>query len=359
MKTSFLGTFVISWSQTEVDGLKSPPLADLRVGAAWNWSGEAVRVDGPTGILPLGDAQGEAEIRARAAHSVRRLLRTTDSTETRARPYRADQPVFNNGFTVTDGRETWTVTVIDRPNGGRPLLMFNGEIPPRERDLWIVRRLTQTHQTEAKGDIMGGVICFTPGTLILTDHGQRPVETLGVGDRIQTKDCGYDEVLWIGTRRLSGARLFAMPHLAPVRLMENALERGIPDSGLLVSPDHRVVLRGAMARDLFNADEVLAAAKDLVNDRTILFERGLREVTYIHLLLSRHQIVFANGVETESFHPASTAMLTMSEDDRNRLFEQMPNLAADPFSYGDHARRMLKQSEAALLQHGDRYLAAS
>lgn len=359
MKTSFLGTFVISWSQTEVDGLKSPPLADLRVGAAWNWSGEAVRVDGPTGILPLGDAQGEAEIRARAAQSVRRLLRAAEANDPPIRPHRSDQPIFDNGFTVTDGRSTWAVTVIDRPNGGRPLLMFNGSIPPREQDLWIVRRLTQTHQTEARGDIMGGVICFTPGTRILTDTGQRPVETLSVGDRIQTKDCGYDEVLWIGQRRLSGARLFAMPHLAPVRLMEGALDRGVPDSGLLVSPDHRVVLRGPKARELFNTDEVLAAARDLVNDRTILFERGLREVTYFHMLLSRHQIVFANGVETESFHPASTALLTMSDGDRNRLFEQMPGIAADPMSYGDHARRVLKQSEAALLQHADRYLAAS
>lgn len=32
MKTGSLGTFVISWSQTEVDGLKAAPLDVLAVG---------------------------------------------------------------------------------------------------------------------------------------------------------------------------------------------------------------------------------------------------------------------------------------------------------------------------------------
>jgi len=75
MKTGFKGTFVISWSQTELDGFWSAPLENLRVGTAWSWTGEAVRVDGPADILPLGDAAGEADIRKRAAMSVRRLLK--------------------------------------------------------------------------------------------------------------------------------------------------------------------------------------------------------------------------------------------------------------------------------------------
>ena len=54
MKTGFNGTFVISWSQIEIDGLQGMPVTDLIVGTAWSWTGEAVRVDGPSGILPLG-----------------------------------------------------------------------------------------------------------------------------------------------------------------------------------------------------------------------------------------------------------------------------------------------------------------
>ena len=46
MKTGFRGTFVISWSQTEVDGLEAAPVKNLSVGAAWSWRGDAVQVDG-------------------------------------------------------------------------------------------------------------------------------------------------------------------------------------------------------------------------------------------------------------------------------------------------------------------------
>ncbi|HEX9857440.1 MAG TPA: hemolysin-type calcium-binding protein, partial [Paracoccaceae bacterium] len=68
MKTGSRGTFVISWSQTETDGLRAAPLDVLNVGAAWRWTGEPVRVDGPhQGLLILEGAEGAADIRKRAA----------------------------------------------------------------------------------------------------------------------------------------------------------------------------------------------------------------------------------------------------------------------------------------------------
>jgi hypothetical protein len=41
-------------------------------------------------------------------------------------------------------------------------------------------------------------------------------------------------------------------------------------------------------------------------------------VKYIHLLLSNHQMLWANGVETQSFHPASAALKTLEGFDRKR-----------------------------------------
>ncbi len=74
MKTGTSGTFVISWSQTETDGLRAAPLDLVNVGAAWRWSGQPVRVDGAQGPLLLEGAEGAAEIRLRAAQMVRRLI---------------------------------------------------------------------------------------------------------------------------------------------------------------------------------------------------------------------------------------------------------------------------------------------
>ena len=78
---------------------------------------------------------------------------------------------------------------------------------------------------------------------------------------------------------------------------------------------------------------------------------NVREVTYIHLLLPSHQILWANGIETESFHPASAALSTLDAEDRRRLLCVEPRLEHEPERYGRFARRKLCGSEAALLMH--------
>ncbi len=351
MKTGFRGTFVISWSQTELDGQAAAPLRSLRLGATWSWDGEALRVDGPAGVLPLGDAEGAADLRRRASFSVRRLLKAVEADTARLDTIEVEAPLFETFFTVTDGRATWTVSLIETVVGQAPLCMFLGEIPPRLQDLWVVSHNVDLAARDQSGDIGGGVICFVSGTMIETEDGPKPVEEVAEGTRVQTVDNGCQEVLWTARRRITGARLYAMPNLAPVRLQSDALGVEIPDAPLLVSPDHRILVRGPAAEALFNAPEVLVAARDLVNDRDILVERGLRQLTYHHLLMEQHQIVLANGVAAESFHPASAALATMGEDDRGRLFDRMPALQEDVQAYGGYARRMLRQSEAAILRH--------
>ncbi|MEY8838169.1 hemolysin-type calcium-binding protein, partial [Cribrihabitans sp. XS_ASV171] len=71
----------------------------------------------------------------------------------------------------------------------------------------------------------------------------------------------------------------------------------------------------------------------------------------IHMLLPSHQILWANGIETESFHPANAAFETLTESDRDRLCRHLPGVEADPLSYGGFARRSLSDTEAALLRY--------
>ncbi len=351
MKTGFKGTFVISWSQTELDGFWSAPLENLRIGTAWSWTGEAVRVDGPADILPLGDALGEADIRARAAHSVRRLLKAVEVKTSRLDLVHIDKPAFEQSFTVTDGRDTWTVTLIEGATPSARLCMFIGEIPPRTADLWIVNHTVDLKSRDQNDDPAGGVICFTPGTMMRTEDGMMRVEDIAEGTKVQTKDNGCQEVLWTGSRRISGARLYAMPHLCPIRLRAGSLDNDVPDAGLLVSPDHRIMIKGARAQALFNTDEVLVTARDLVNDHSVYVDRSMRQVEYIHMLLPSHEVVFANGVESESFHPASAGLDHLADSERARLFAQVPDIQSDVNSYGAYARRVVSASEAAILRY--------
>ena len=351
MKTGYKGTFVISWAQTEIDGLQAAPLSVLCIGASWRWTGDVVRVDAPQNLLVLDGAEGVIDVRRHAAKMVRRLIGaalapakpTYDHTD--QDPFDTDQ-----SFALTDGRRSYLATVINVADVGVALVMFLGDVPPQNCDLWVVR-VSIDVPTALPKQSPGGVICFTPGTRIKTPDGTRPIEDMRPGDVLQTKDNGPQQILWTGHRRMTGARLYAMPHLRPIRFRSGALGIDRPDGDLLVSPQHRMLVRGAAAQDLFHADEVLVAAEDLLNGASISVDRTLREVTYVHVLMERHQIVWANGLETESFHPSNSALETVDPAQREGLLNILPALADDPYSYGDFARRNLTASEAAILRH--------
>lgn len=352
MGTGTRGTFVIAWSQTEIDGLAGAPPSALAVGATWQWSGKAVRVDGPGDILVLGPPEDSAELRRRAARSVRRLVGRALQDDP-GRPVALDEPedpLLDRGFAVTDGVRRYTVTVIDVPDA-LPLLMFLDDVPPANAELWVSHVMASPAHLNRITESPKSVICFTPDTRIRTPDGVKRVGDLEEGDLVQTKDDGPQPVLWIGRRRMSGARLFAMPELRPIRIRAGATGMGIPDFDLLVSPDHRMLLKGDVARALFNTPEVLVRARDLINDRSIVVDHRVGHVTYVHLLFDRHQVVWANGIESESFHPASMPLDAIEPRQRNQLIARVPELARDTSLYGAFARRSLAPSEAAILQY--------
>ena len=260
-------------------------------------------------------------------------------------------PVPDQGFIVTDGHQSYTVTLIPVPDTGARLLMLVGDLPPVDQDLWVVRTAIDLTHSGAGARTAGGVICFTPDTRLATPMGRRMIRDLQPGDMIETRDNGPQEVLWCGHRRMTGARLYAMPHLRPIRFKAGALGIGRPDEDLLVSPQHRMLLKGRAAQALFNTPEVLVAAEDLLNDQTVIVDHTLREVTYVHILLQRHNVIWANGLESESFHPSNTALDTVDPGQLGALLQLLPGADANPHSYGDYARRNLSSSEAAILRY--------
>lgn len=307
----------------------------------------------------LDAAEGAAEMRQRAARTVRRLVGAAVSGQLLPDAplplAEAGQDPADQSFVVTDGHNSFTLTLIPVPDTGANLLMSVGVMPPADQDLWVVRVAVDRTHTGAGAAMAGGVICFTPDTMIATEFGARAISELTIGDRILTRDNGPQEIFWRGHRRMTGARLHVMPHLRPIRFASGALGFGRPDQELLVSPQHRMLIKGQAALALFNTPEVLVAAQDLVNDRTIMVDRGVREVTYVHILLQKHSIVWANGLETESFHPSNTALDTVVPDQRKVLLDLLPEIADNPQSYGDYARRNISAAEAAILRHEMRH----
>ncbi len=187
---------------------------------------------------------------------------------------------------------------------------------------------------------VSSIPCFTAGTKIATPHGEVAVETLQEGDLVLTKDDGPQPVRWIGQKTLR-----AHGDFAPIRLKANTFGR---HNTLLVSPEHRILVRDSLAELLFGEREVLVAAKHLVNDRTVSRRVG-GLVTYVHLMFDQHQVVYSEGLATESYLPGSQTQNIFAQDTLDEICAIFPEI--DPITghgYSRAARRTLRRYEAGL-----------
>lgn len=183
--------------------------------------------------------------------------------------------------------------------------------------------------------------CFVAGTLIRTPGGEVPVETLEPGDLVLTKDNGAQPLRWIGSRRVAAEGV-----LAPIRIAAHTF--GVHRT-LLVSPQHRILIRDSLSELLFGEPEVLVAAKHLLNNRTVTRRPG-GTVDYVHLLFDTHQVVFSEGLPSESFLPGSQSAALFDREALDEICAIFPELDPDTGDgYGPAARRLLKGFEAQVL----------
>lgn len=170
------------------------------------------------------------------------------------------------------------------------------------------------------------ITCFTRGTLIETDRGLAAIEGLQPGDMVLTRDDGYQSIRWIGSVRLCERQLARAPNLRPIRIKAGALSENMPFQDLLVSPQHRVLVRSKIAQRMFDAPEVLVAAKQLVRLDGIDVAADVEAVEYFHMLFDRHEVVFSNGAETESLYTGVQALRSVGEAARDEIFTLFPEL---------------------------------
>jgi hypothetical protein len=175
----------------------------------------------------------------------------------------------------------------------------------------------------------GAAVCFASGTLIDTPEGPRPVEDLHEGDLVVTRDHGPQPVVWHGRQWFSASDLRARPNLCPVRIPAGAISDGLPRRDLVVSPQHRVLLSGGWVELMTGEAECLVPAAHLARaDTRVAQELPADGVTYHHLLLGRHEIIYAEGQESESFHVGAGALTALGSPQLAELDAIFPGLAA-------------------------------
>ena len=146
----------------------------------------------------------------------------------------------------------------------------------------------------------------------------RPVETLKRGDRLVTRDNGLKRVMWIGGRTLSYADLAETPELRPILIRENAFGDSYPTRDLIVSPEHRFLVDQTVTSLTKGNSEALVAACHLMDGQAVR-PAAMLGVTYLHVMLSAHEVILANGNWTESFHPDDQTLAGIAPHQRKEI----------------------------------------
>ena len=121
----------------------------------------------------------------------------------------------------------------------------------------------------------------------------------------------------------------------------------------MVSPQHRLYI-GGWAAELACGEDVLVAAKHIAETgrarRLTPDEIGPEGVRYWHILFDRHEIVFSEGIPSESFLPGPEAMRSMPEAQQE--FERFfPDFSLDVAPFAT-ARRCATRHEGRIVAEG-------
>jgi hypothetical protein len=134
------------------------------------------------------------------------------------------------------------------------------------------------------------VACYCRGTLIMTDRGERPVESLAIGDRVTTASGLQRPIKWIGRRAYGGRYILGRTDVLPICIKAGALGEGAPRRDLWISPCHAMFIEG-----------VLVEARNLVNGVSIVQVGRVEQVEYFHVELDSHDVIIAEDALSETF----------------------------------------------------------
>lgn len=159
---------------------------------------------------------------------------------------------------------------------------------------------------------------FGRGALIATEFGAVAVEDLQPGIRIETATNGFQPLEWIGSMTLYPGNGEARSS-EPARLIRIATEafgpdRPLPD--LVIGSPARLLYRNPGCLSAYGTAQAFVPADAFVDSLSVIQVTPVAPVRVFHLGLAGQQVVKANGLEIESFHPGPQIQSRM---DRNTL----------------------------------------
>jgi hypothetical protein len=282
------------------------------------------------------------------------VLTFPPGSTTVSQDYDAPKDIQQWSVTVTSSNMTGGYTVSISPSGLLTITIDDLNLVPPDGPVFSLNILA-VHRGQDKGELTVTVTgpdvpCFVTGTRISTARGEVAVEDLVAGDLILTEGVGSHLPLrHVLHQTISVERLQLDETVRPVRITMGAFGE-LPYRDLLVSPMHRILIEGWSVQLCCGDDRVLAHAVHLVDGSKVRKEVPGDAVTYHHLLLDRHAIVFSEGMPTESMFLGEMVARMLPEPDLLAIEAVIGRrLSQAPAVYPQTIYRCATHSEAAYI----------
>lgn len=241
-----------------------------------------------------------------------------------------------NGILVTASYPGDIVTINIPGSGdvtvvGSTFYLDNGQRFFTPTDGTILQSGSFVSSSAVSGDTPTPVValsppCFAAGTMIRTDGGEKAVEDLTPFDIVMSHDDRKLSPRLILTRTVTEREMANNPKLRPVRIMAGAMGNGLPERDLLVSRQHRVLLKSKIARRMFGQEEVLIPAVKLTALPGIFIDDTVPSVDYYHILFDRHEVIVSEGAPTESLFTGPEALKAITAEAREEIISLFPEV---------------------------------
>ncbi|MBH9970588.1 MULTISPECIES: Hint domain-containing protein [unclassified Commensalibacter] len=169
--------------------------------------------------------------------------------------------------------------------------------------------------------------CFLLGTNILTSKGEKPVESLSVGDEV-VAICNNGrinrKIVWIGKTDISVDQGKNKNDLYPVCIKAHAFGLNKPHRDLYLTPEHTVYIDGG-----------LIPVRMLVNGRSIVIDKFRDKFQIYHVETEQHSILLSENLMTESY---------LNTDDKYLFDNDIVNFGLE---FNEHAGHKSWENDAA------------
>lgn len=212
-------------------------------------------------------------------------------------------------------------------------------------------RTRKVDQQQTQGQQISALPYLTMRCRVRTEQGEVQAHKLKPGDKVLTRDSGYQAITWVGVRKIFTAELGegeTMPiiHVAPGALAENT-----PESDIWVTPAQAFLMTPASHWQGIGVSEMLVRAADLTTLEGVT-EEQVEKVGLVQLLLDSHEVIMVNGAWVGSLRPDPDRIEVMPEEHRDALCSRFPVLTdAVPSRPFASARVELKPQTALYLMN--------